>query len=343
MFRRTWIVAIASAFLAFSVGGGSNPASAAKQQMPVDHVLVLMQENRSFDHYFGQIRYQGQPQAIAEPAKASNPDPTNPGGSIRNFHKTTYCEVADLDHSWNGAHREWDSGKMDGFTVANAVAADPTGSRTMGWYDQRDFPFYYGLYSKFAMGDHYFSSLLSQTFPNRFYLLAGTSFGHIRNDLPPADGFTQRTIFNLLDEAGVTWKIYFAQIAFGMEFSYVRDHAAGHVFPIDQYYADAAAGNLPQVSFIDPIFLAPATVENDEHPPSNVQVGQNFVSQVVNALFASPNWPRSALFLTYDENGGFYDHVAPPAASLPDNIPPMLEAGDVPGAFDRYGFESRRW
>src|SRR5205807_4649102 len=146
--------------------------------------------------------------------------------------------------------------------------------------------FYYALYSRFAIGDRYFSSLLSQTFPNRFYLLAGTSFGHIRNDLPPPDGFTQRTIFNELDAAGISWKEYYAQIPFGFEFSYVRDHAAGHVFPISQYYADAAAGVLPQVTFIDPIYFAPANVENDEHPPSNVQVGERWTKDVLDALFS---------------------------------------------------------
>src|SRR5439155_22780748 len=139
-------------------------------------------------------------------------------------------------------------------------------------------------------------------FPNRVYLLAGTSFGHIRNDLPPPDGFTQKTVFEELDAAGVSWKEYYAQIPFGYEFSYVRDHTAGHVVPIGQYYVDAAAGTLPQVSFIDPIFIAQANVENDEHPPSNVQVGERFARDVIGALFASPNWPSSALFLTYDEN-----------------------------------------
>jgi phospholipase C len=95
---------------------------------------------------------------------------------------------------------------------------------------------------------------------------------------------------------------------------------------------------LPQVSYVDPIFIASANTENDEHPPSNIQVGQQFSSNVVNALMQSPNWSSSALFLTYDENGGFYDHVPPPAAVTPDDIPPMLQPGDAPGAFDRLGF-----
>jgi phospholipase C len=111
-----------------------------------------------------------------------------------------------------------------------------------------------------------------------------------------------------------------------------------NVLPISQYFADAAAGTLPQVAFVDPLFVGSSNTENDEHPTSNIQVGQEFVSRVVNALLASPQWPRSALFLTYDEHGGFYDHVRPRPACLPDGIPPLLEAGDDPGAFDRYGF-----
>ncbi len=338
--RRLFVPALA-ALLATLVAPAppTTAATGSGLSSSIQHVVVLMQENRSFDTYFGKLHFQGQPKVEAEPLNASNPNPLDPNGKpIRAFHKTSPCEVADLDHSWNGAHQEWDNGKMDGFTAASTVSEDPTGSRTMGYYDTRDLPFYYALYSTFATNDRYFSSVLSQTFPNRFYLLAGTSFGHIRNDLPPPDGFTQPTIFNLLDDAGVSWAIYFSQIAFAYEFSYVREHSAGHVFPIDQYYADAAAGTLPQVSFIDPIFVAQANVETDEHPASNVQVGEKFVSDVTNALFASPDWSSSAMFLTYDENGGFYDHVAPPSAPVPDAIPPMFEPGDTPGAFDRYGF-----
>ena len=189
------------------------PTGVTPQQLAqVQHIVVLMQENRSFDHYFGQLRDEGQPDAEGPPAGASNPNPLDPNGPpITRFHKTQNCEVADLDHSWNGTHHEWDGGLMDGFTAANAVPKDPSGSRTMGYYDSGDLPFYYALANTFAIGDHYFSSALTQTFPNRFYLLAGTSFGHIRNDfpLPPSadllNDFAQKTIFQSLDEAGVSW------------------------------------------------------------------------------------------------------------------------------------------
>ena len=243
-------------------GPGATPAVTAPNkphgsQIPIDTIVVAMQENRSFDHYFAQLRLQGQPHVRRVPKNASNPDPTNPTGPpIPRFHETSYCECADLDHSWSGTHREWDNGAMDGFTAANTNACNPNGSRTMGFYDTTDLPYYYSLYRQFAMGDRYFASALTQTFPNRFYLYAGTSFGHIRNDFPtsptefaPPGG----TIFEALDNAGVSWKIYFSEIPAGFLFAYVRNHAA-NTAPIQQYFNDAQAGTLPQVVFVDPLF-----------------------------------------------------------------------------------------
>ncbi len=327
--------------------GGSRPHGTA---IPIDHVVVLMQENRSFDHYFGQLHYQGQRHARPEPRSARNPDPTDSSApAIRAFHQTQYCEVADLDHSWNGSHRQWNGGRMNGFTATNqnVGAGDASGSRTMGFYDSSDLPYYYALASTFAMADHFFASVLSQTFPNRFFLLAGTAFGHIRNDFPqdcfqpcnPATEYSQRSIFNLMDEAvpPVSWRIYFHQIPFGDEFAYVRAHPQ-NVLPISQYFVDAAAGNLPNVAFVDPLFVGSSNTENDEHPTANIQVGEEFASRVINAVLSSPQWSRAAVFYTYDEHGGFYDHVRPRPACIPDAIPPHLVAGDDPGAYDRYGF-----
>jgi phospholipase C len=190
------------------------------------------------------------------------------------------------------------------------------------------------------MADHYFASVLSQTFPNRLYLLAGTSFGHIRNDLPQnSTEFSQRSVFNILDEAipPVTWKIYSAQLAYGDLFSYVRNVRQANVVPVGDYFTDAQNGTLPQVAFIDGIQFGNKNVENDEHPAANVQVGQKFAADAVNAFIASPQWANGAFFLTYDEHGGFYDHVHPPKACVPDNIAPMLEPGDFTAAFDNYG------
>jgi phospholipase C len=322
-----------------AVVGGAVPAAAADRptQSPINHVVVLMQENRSFDSYFARLHFEGQPRAGAEPLHASNPNPIDPSApAIRAFHQTQYCASADLNHSWTGTHDELDGNAMDGFTAANEDPTDPTGSRAMGFYDIRDLPFYYSLYSDFAMADRYFASVPGPTFPNREYLLAGTSFGHIQNDLPAA-GLTGRSVFNELDEAGVSWKIYFSDVPAGFLFAYVRAHAAGHVVPVSQFAVDAAAGKLPQVAFVDPMFGGNKNSESDEHPPANIQIGQQFVAGIVDALFASPQWSSAAMFLTYDEHGGFYDHVSPPAAAAPDDIAPMLGPGDTVAGFDRYG------
>jgi phospholipase C len=314
------------------IGAGGGPRGLDK----IQHVVVLMQENRSYDSYYGPLHVEGQPASSREP-NTPNPNPLG-GIGIRPFLHTVPCEVADLDHSWNGTHHEWDNGTMDGFTAANAIPADPTGSRAMAFYDRATLPFYYDLANQFAIADHYFASVLTQTFPNRFYLLTGTSFGHIRNDLPPAGGYTQKTVFQLLDEASppVSWKVYVDPFGLEQFFSYVMQHS-DHVAPITQYYTDAANGTLPQVAFVESNPFGGVNVESDEHPPANVQVGARFTHDVLNALVHSPNWLSSAFFLTYDEHGGFYDHVAPPRAPKPDDIPPMLRPGDVRASFDRYG------
>jgi phospholipase C len=330
----TTIASISGSVIAVSTVAGSSAAATPAPITKINHVVVVMQENRSYDSYFARLHYQGQPASEVE-SLAGNPDPTG-GRTIHPFLKTTECEVADLNHSWNGTHQEWDGGKMDGFTAANVDPANPTGSRTMGYYDKGILPFYTGIANQFAVADRYFASTLTQTFPNRFYLLAGTSFGHIRNDAPPPGGFTQATVFRLLDAAHVSWKLYNSVFSVAQLFSDVQ-HDASHVVPISQYYTDAKNGTLPQVSFVESNPFGKVNVESDEHPPANVQVGQRFVHDVAQALVHSPNWSSAAMFLTYDEHGGFYDHVQPPAAPKPDNIAPMLKPGDTPAAFDRYG------
>jgi phospholipase C len=324
---------IASSFGAIAVStsaGAAAPVGIAK----INHIVVMMQENRSYDSYFARLHYEGQPASEVEPL-TGNPDPSG-GATIHPFLKTAECETADLNHSWNGTHQEWNGGHMNGFTAANVDPSDPHGSRTMGYYSDGILPFYYGIANQFAIADHYFASTLTQTFPNRFYLYAGTSFGHIDNSGPPVGGFTQPTVFRELDAAHVSWKLYRSTFSVAQLFTDVHNDPS-HVVPFSQYYTDAANGTLPQVSFVESNPFGNVNTESDEHPPANVQVGQKLVHDVMQALVHSPNWPGSAMFLTYDEHGGFYDHVAPPAAPKPDNIAPMLHSGDAPGAFDRYG------
>jgi phospholipase C len=313
-------------------------------QIPIDHIIVLMQENRSFDHMLGNLFREGQPNSFG--LKASfygNPDPTGTG-LIESFHTTRLCEVADLSHSWNGTHRQLGPAEfmgfrlnfMDGFTLTNAVSADPTGSRTMGHFTSADIPFYFGLYATFAMADRYFASVPGPTYPNRFFLIAGTSFGRIRNEFPQKATEYGPSIYDRLNDAGVAWKAYYSDLPFAGFFAGARAHV-DQIVPIDQFYEDAANGTLPQVAYVDPKFGGGPAEQTDEHPPGNIQLGQAFVEGIVQALFASPDWPRTALFIEYDEHGGYFDHVVPPAACVPDATPPRLQPGDTKATFDQYG------
>jgi phospholipase C len=341
-------------------------ATPAVQQLAdsIDHIVVLMQENRSFDEYFGMLKAYD-PTLDVEPLSldASNPNPSG-GPPVKVFHQTLLCDSEDVAHGWPASHEQWNNGANDGFTTTNIdddatvenPHLDPNGRRAMGYYTEQELPYYYQLYSTFAIGDRYFSSLLGPTYPNRFYLLSGTSwidtdqqFAETTNRMPMAvDDFKGRSIFNSLDEAGITWKAYGAQpvLTFANEYAFARNHVPPRVVNISEYYADAAAGTLPQVAFVDPVFIAPKNVQSDEHPVANIQVGQKFVHDVIDALMNSPNWSSSALFLTYDEHGGYYDHVPPPAAPLPSPDPanpgqdlhPPMPSHQPFGTFDRYGF-----
>ena len=298
----------------------------------IDHLVVLMQENRSFDSYFGRL-------SSSEQSQAGNPNPVDKSGPpILPFDNKKMCETADLAHGWDAVHRQINGGKMDGFTATNVDPTDPTGSRALARYGPSDLPFYYALARTFGIGDRYFSSVPGPTYPNRYYLIAGTSFGHIDNTFPPANGWTQKTVFEELDAAHVSWKIYNSQASVESAlFQYVREHSAGHVVGMPQYFADAAAGKLPQVSFVEPAFFGTVEEQSDEHPPANPQLGQQFSAKVIDALMRSANWPTSAFFQTWDEHGGSYDHVPPPAAPKPDDIAPIRGPGDAPAAFDLYG------
>ena len=300
----------------------------------IDHVVVLMQENRSFDSYFSQLHFQGQPHSSVESQKP-NPNPLG-GDAIHPFLTTNPCTTADLSHGWDPTHKEINGGRMDGFTAQNVDITDPSGSRAMGYFDQRTLPFYYGMANEFSIADRYFASVPGPTYPNRLYLLTATSVGYISNVLQT---YTQKTIFQSLDEAATpaTWRIYLATAQTELLLEYVQDRLADHVFPLSQYYEDAANGALPNVSFVESNPFGDVNTESDEHPPANVQVGQKFTHDIVNALVNSPDWASAAMFLTYDEHGGYYDHVSPPAAVPPDDIPPMVSPGDPFDAFNRYG------
>jgi phospholipase C len=352
----------------------------------VNHIIILMQENHSFDNYFGALPYApGSP--YHRPHDGDGDDDfrcdaddhrcvdglscatdragtlvcfnfnrdADGGRLVRAFHDERRCVFPDLDHSWVGTHKEANFGhpnralqhpRNDGFVRVNDATdqpdngvESPTEDQTMNFYNQDEIPFYYDLAQSFAISDRYFSSVLGPTFPNRSYLMAATSFGHLTtSDSFPPPGSTgykpiTGTIFDLLDAGGVTWADYFSDVPQGGSFRPFSATAADpHFLPVSVFLAQAAGAPglppLPQVAFVDPNFgvLSPAA-ENDEHPPFDIQRGQAFVSRLLNAVRSGPFWKDSIVFLTYDEHGGFYDHAKTPrapqgGARTPDGIAP---------------------
>ncbi len=296
-------------------------------EIPIDHIILLLKENRSFDHYFGAM-----PGIEGHPMGASNPDAM--GMPVTPYHETEYC-VDDLAHSWNKSHREWNGGLNDGFVLAN----DPGGERALGYFDDTDLPFYWDLSQTFAMSDHHHCSVLGPTWVNRFYYLSATSFGNISNDPIIEERKTAPyVIFHLLDDAGVDWRVYNTDVPFVFAgYPEIAGRSINKIKPIEAFFRDLESGWLPPVSYLDPSFSL-GVRQTDEHPPANPQAGQAHTREILEAVFASPLWERTAVIISYDEHGGFYDHVPPPEACHPGDFPPDLDAGDEPGDYDRLGF-----
>jgi phospholipase C len=354
----------------------SLPAAAARADGDlgkVNHIIIVMQENRSFDHYFGALPYvPGGPYHGASlfgcswtdhqcvdglrcrigsqgSLRCLNANVDDDGSFVRSFHQQKFCIGPDLDHSWKGSHKEvfFEApaftrlfSPADGFVRQNDATLqpdngveNPTDDDTMGFYTQDDLPFYYSLAQTFAIDDRYFSSVIGPTFPNRSYLMAATSFGHLNTseEVPPPAGYKPitGTIMDLLDQNGVSWVDYFSEVPQTFSFRpsappFVTPHTA----PIAQFMAQAAAGTLPAVSFVDPNFgiFGGVNFENDEHPPTDIRKGEAFVSSIVAAVRNGASWGDSIVFILYDEHGGFYDHVAPPRA--PQGIGPRARNPD---------------
>ena len=294
----------------------------------IEHIVVLMMENHSFDNYLGMLG-RGDGFRIRHGAPtAANPD--DAGNVVRAFHMPSTCQLANAPgQNWNASHLSYDHGKNDGFVRAS-------GSVAMGYWTGDDLPFYYALARTFPLCDRWFGSCLAQTYPNRRFLLAGTAAGIVSTSVealtapPPPNG----NVMERLDAHGITWRDYYSDLpGVGVLLDYAVDHAQ-NLSPIAQFFTDAAAGTLPAVSFVDPVFD-----EESEENPQDIQVGEAFAARVINAAMAGPGWPKTVLIWLYDEHGGYYDHVPPPRAVAPDDIPPDITVPpDMPGGYDRYGF-----
>ncbi len=322
----------------------------------IEHVVVLMLENHSYDNLFGMLGRQpsGLPRgdgfALAGDGLPSATNPYPDGRLQRAFRMPTTCQFGSTpSQEWAASHNAYNNGAMDGFvrTTISPFTSQVVGAVAMGYWTGDDLPFTYDLATKFAIADRWFGSCLAQTDPQRRYLIAATSSG-MTDDIgtspggivpdaslgAPANG----TIFDRLENAGISWADYNASFPTGatMELYPTNDavFSKTNAFPIDQFFTDAQSGKLPAFSLLDPDYGT-----QSQENPQNIIVGEAFLAKVVNALGASPLWPKTLLILTYDEHGGYYDHVPPPVALAPDAIPPQVQPGESTyDGFARYGF-----
>jgi len=289
--------------------------SSSKSAGPIRHVVVLMMENRSFDHFLGWL-----PGADGKQAGLAYPDPT---GGLHSTHPLAPdyqgCLFRDPDHSYQGGRVEYDGGKNDGWLFVND-------DYSIGYYTQPDLPFLGRAVAEWTTFDHYHPSILSETFPNRIYQHAGQT-DRLSSTFQLS---TLPTIWDRLAEKGLRGRYYYSDLPFlalwGPKYVPISS-------PIGQFYADAKAGNLPEVAFVDGQFAQEATgTGNDDHPHGDIRNGEKLMRDVYTAVTQSPNWKDTVLVINFDEWGGFFDHVSPPVAAIPEVT---RAAGDVDG---RLGF-----
>ena len=336
--QRTAMTAGAAASLATTLNAETLVAAAAKRQrrkhlpaprnMPVDTIVVLMMENRSFDHYLGWM-----PNADGRQAGLTYQDLE---GRSHATHRLTPewqgCGHPDPDHSWKGGRGQLNGGRMDGFLKTG------NDDFAIGYYAEGDLGFIQDCAKAYTTFDHFHCSLMGSTLPNREYMHAAQSYGLIDNDLPPQTEYTtgfpwETTIWHALEQAGVDHRYFFVDVPVTALWGTPGLQISSRV---EEYYARCATGTLPAVSFVDPYFAGSAGegpgASGDEHPHGDVRMGQAYMADVVHAFMASPQYKRGALFIVYDEWGGFYDHV------VPKRVPDQRNDRDIDKDYGLMGF-----
>jgi phospholipase C len=298
--------ALQAAKLVSKTGGLPDPS-----QSGIQHIVVLMMENRSFDHLLGWMpnsdgQQQGlqylDPSGVAHPTHTLAPDYTG-------------CGFLDPDHSYEGGRVQYNGGAMDGFLLS----ADD--DFAIGYYEEQDRPFFNMFARNFTALDRSFCAILGPTYPNRFFLHAAQT-DRLSNTLVPA---TMPTIWDTLAAAGVSAQYYYSNLPFlglwGTTYLPISS-------PYSTFLIDAAKGTLPAVSFVDPRFtITDDGTGNDDHPHADIRTGDAFLAQTFHALASGPAWGSTVFVVTYDEWGGFFDHVAPPRAAAPNDVDPDLVDG----------------
>ncbi len=299
----------------------------------VEHIVVLMMENHSYDNHLGMLNRAGADGfTLGSDGKPTQTNPY-PDGKIQHaFRMPTTCQLSGKpSQTWDNAHIQLADGN-------NGFVKSGSGPVAMGYWEQADLPFYYSMASTFPIADQYHCSVLGQTFPNRRYLISATSMGMINDGVPdplqyPAGG----TIFDKLSKAGVSFADYFSLTDYllptGTMELYPRllIRYPGELHDTDDFFSAAKAGTLPGFCLVEPSYS-----KNSEENPQNIAYGEQFAAQVIDAVMQGPAWESTLLVWTFDEHGGYYDHVVPPAAIAPDDIPP--NGTPVYTGFKQYGF-----
>jgi phospholipase C len=302
----------------------------------IKHIVVLMMENHSYDNHLGMLNRAG-----ADGFKlGANGKPTAqnpyPNGDIQHaFRMPTTCQLSGHpSQTWQNSHIQLAGGKLNGFVKSGS------GPVAMGYWGKADLPFYYSLASAFPIADRYFCSVLGQTFPNRRYLLAATSMGMINDTVPdPLQYPKGGTIFDHLHQAGVSFADFFSPLdgflptpTAGL-YPELLVKYAGQMHEISRFFDQAKAGTLPGFCIVEPNYGS-----SSEEDPQNIANGEQLAAKVIDAVMTGPGWKNTLLIWTYDEHGGYYDHVVPPAAIAPDSIPPSVGSGKAYTGFSQYGF-----
>lgn len=302
----------------------------------IDTIVVTLMENRSLDHYFGWMgeviegrRDLPNPKSLApfsctpvQPSSSPTVYAVDNATPIYPYHLEGHCLNSDPNHGWDGSRVEFNGGAMNGFYERSGIDA-------MGYYDKEDIPILGWMAENYTTFSHYFSSVMGPTYPNRLYWLSGQGGKFKGNTIPypgadgdqEPDGHDWASIFHQLDDAGIPWTYYHHDLATVMLFFNRVEENPGKVRFITDYYADAAAGVLTPIVFIDPGFV---TVGNDDHPARDIRFGQRYIYDTFLALAQSPHWYNpstgkgSVYVISYDEAGGFFDHVPPPRVTDPN-------------------------
>jgi phospholipase C len=321
----------------------------------IKHVVLLMQENRSFDHYFGTlagVRGFDDPNALILPNGKSvfyQPDPKNPNGYLLPFHldtrKTSAQKIPSTSHSWPCQHDAWNKGKMDNWLPAHRKVEGAKAPYVMGYHTRADIPFQFALAEAFTICDAYHCSVMGPTWPNRMYWMTGTidpdgnGGGPITSNDAPDEGYQWKTYAERLEEAGISWKVYQQDDNYDCDVleQFKQFREAGENSPLrlkgllrepeGKFEYDAINDKLPAVSWIIP------TSFQSEHPDYMPAAGAAFVASKIDAIAANPEvWAKTAFILNYDENDGLFDHVAPPVPP-PGTPQEFVKGAPIGGGF----------